>query len=81
MMTIQLISGEFPSTDAVGLISEMIQVKIKYHEQKIDSIMNEEDIKNRERKIKSLHQTLADVKKLAEGIPGKVSMESQVTIG
>ncbi|OJV20553.1 MAG: hypothetical protein BGO21_08250 [Dyadobacter sp. 50-39] len=59
----------------------MIQVKIKYHEQKIDSIMNEEDIKNRERKIKSLHQTLADVKKLAEGIPGKVSMESQVTIG
>jgi len=80
-MTIQLISGEFPSTDAVGLISEMIQVKIKYHEQKIDSIMNEEDIKNRERKIKSLHQTLADVKKLAEGIPGKVSMESQVTIG
>lgn len=80
-MTIQLISGEFPSTDAVGLICEMIEVKIKYHEQKIDSIMNEEDIKNRERKIKSLHQTLADVKKYAEGIPGKVSMESQVTIG
>lgn len=57
-MNIQLIEGEFSSLDAIELISSMIHVKIKYHENKITKESNEEDIKYRESKIKKLQKTL-----------------------
>ena len=62
-MKIQLIKGEFNSGEAIELISQMIQLKIKYHENKIRNHSNEEDIKNREAKIKRLHTELSDLRK------------------
>lgn len=53
-MDIQLIQGVFSSEDAISLIGQMIQVKIKYHENKIEKESREEDIKAREQKIKKL---------------------------
>ncbi len=53
-MDIQLIQGVFSSEDAISLIGQMIQVKIKYHENKIENGCQEEDIKAREQKIKKL---------------------------
>jgi len=61
-MDIQLFSGAFKSKDALDLITQMIQVKIKYHENMIDNMTNEDDIKFRESKIKSLYNTLQDFK-------------------
>jgi hypothetical protein len=61
-MTIQLIQGEFNSNDALDLITKMIHVKIKFHENKISSISHEEDIKNREAKIKRLQKDLFDLR-------------------
>ncbi len=57
-MNIQLIEGDFKSSDALELITQMIQVKIKYHENKITNNHNEEDIKARETKIKRLQKQL-----------------------
>ena len=62
-MEIQLIKGEFNSQDAVELIAQMIHIKIKYHERKINSHSNEEDIKTREAKIKQLQKDLFDLRK------------------
>jgi len=44
-MNLHLIQGEFNSNDAIELIAQMVHIKIKYHENKITSNSNEEDIK------------------------------------
>ncbi len=62
-MTIQLIQGQFTSEEAHEIITQMIHVKIKYHENKIQGNSNEEDIKNREAKIKFLQNELFEVRK------------------
>lgn len=58
-MQMQLINGQFNAIEAIGIITEMVQVKIKYHENKIKESHNEEDIKMRERKIKALQNELS----------------------
>lgn len=57
-MNIQLIQGQFSAQDAIDIITQMINVKIKFHESKINNAHNEEDIKMRERRIKQLQQQL-----------------------
>lgn len=61
-MKIQLIQGEFSANDALELIAQMIQIKIKYHENKISSQSTEEDIKTREVKIKRLQEELFELR-------------------
>ena len=62
-MTIQLIQGQFNPGEAIEIITQMIHVKIKYHENKISGNSNEEDIKNRETKIKNLQKELFEARK------------------
>lgn len=57
-MKLKLISGEFEAKDALDLIKQMIEVKIKFHEGKIKHGSNEEDIKTREKKISGLQNEL-----------------------
>jgi hypothetical protein len=59
-MEIHLIDGQFSATDAIAIITQLTEVKIKYHENKIKSSHYEEDIKMREQKIKKLQKELAD---------------------
>jgi hypothetical protein len=61
-MNIQLIEGEFNTTDAMELIMQMIHAKIKFHENKIMKSEVEEDIKRREAKIKRLQKDLFDIR-------------------
>lgn len=61
-MKIELIQGEFNSSDTLELLSQMIQIKIKYHENKILSNSSEEDIKWRESKIKRLQNKLQEIR-------------------
>jgi len=58
MISIQLIQGTFNSKEVVEIITEMIHVKIKFHENKISKSSNEEDMKYRETKIKNLQKEL-----------------------
>ncbi len=61
-MNIQLIQGAFSSGDTLELINEMIQIKIKYHENKIEKNSSEEDVKYREGKIKRLQNELSELR-------------------
>ena len=61
-MNIQLIQGAFSSGDTLELINEMIQIKIKYHENKIGKNSSEEDVKYREGKIKRLQNELSELR-------------------
>jgi hypothetical protein len=61
-MHIQLIQGEFSTPDALELVTQMVQLKIKYHENKIATDTSEEDIKYRESKIKRLQKELTELR-------------------
>ena len=50
-MNIQLIQGEFSSNDAIDLMTQMVHIKIKYHENKINSHSSEDDIKTKLKEI------------------------------
>ena len=58
-MKIQLINGQFTANETIELVSQMIQVKIKFLEKKISNLHHEEDIKSKETKIVKLQNTLS----------------------
>ncbi|HEX2608280.1 MAG TPA: hypothetical protein VHK91_12915 [Flavisolibacter sp.] len=58
-MDIQLISGVFTLAEAEALLTEIIAVKIRFHENKIRTIHDtEEDIKHSEKRIIQLQERL-----------------------
>lgn len=80
MMTIKLIQGAFDSADAIDILTQMIHVKIKYHESKMADDDHEEDMKRRESRIIELQKNLYDLQKLVASGQRKVSMKSEVII-
>lgn len=80
IMKIQLIQGQFNMHEAFDIITQMIQVKIKYHEGKINNTENEEDIKNREAKIIRLQKELYEIRKEFSNKDGIVQIESYIDI-
>ncbi len=79
-MNIQLIEGQFSAEEAIDIITKMVHVKIKFHEDKIHAHANEEDIKMREKKIKQLQKELFEVRRFIDTKKGKVAMHSLVEI-
>ena len=79
-MHLPLIQGEFSTNDALELITQMIQIKIKYHESKINNQSNEEDIKNRELKIKRLQNELYELKNFILSKNNNLSIEAIIKI-
>lgn len=77
-MNIQLIEGEFSSEDALELITQLIYVKIKFHESKIGESETEEDIKSREAKIKRLQKNLYE---LRNSMGSTVNINTVIHIG
>jgi hypothetical protein len=80
-MTIQLLEGEFSATDGLELIAKMIEVKIKFHENKISKSQQEEDIKSRENKIKALQNSLYDARIYLSSKNDSVKINSSLNIG
>lgn len=79
-MNIQLIQGEFSSNEALELIVKMISVKIKYHEDKINSLSTEEDVITREAKIKRLQKELFELRKTIHSKTKTIKVEAQIKI-
>jgi fumarate hydratase class II len=80
MISIQLIQGTFNSKEVVEIITEMIHVKIKYHENKISKSSNEEDMKYRETKIKNLQKELYKLRNDLDSKNGNVTMNALIKI-
>lgn len=79
-MNIQLIHGQFNSKDAIDLITQMIHIKIKFHENKISGTCTEEDIKISETKIKRLQKELFEIRKHIEAKGKKIAIQSTIEI-
>jgi hypothetical protein len=61
-MKMQLINGEFTALETLELITQMVQVKIKFLETKIHNSHNEEDIKTKESKIIALQNKVTELR-------------------
>ena len=77
-MNIQLIEGRFNKKEALELITQMIHIKIKFHENKINNNSNEEDVKYRETKIKNLQKELFELKYYLDNNGNSVQLEAHV---
>lgn len=79
-MNIPLVQGNFSSTDSFEILNQMVQLKVKFHENKISKTSNEEDIKYRETKIKRLQHDLMELKKYIDDCKSSLSVDVQVKI-
>ena len=79
-MNIQLIKGEFNAQDALDLITQMLRIKIKYHESKISKHGSEEDVKYRESKIKRLQKELYEIRNSMDEKNGNVKLDAIIKI-
>ncbi|MDX5321210.1 MAG: hypothetical protein LPK45_08840 [Bacteroidota bacterium] len=76
----QLIKGQYNAQDALHILTQMVHVKIKFHESKIESSDNEEDIKMRESRIKQLQEDLYEFRQLTQRHPHGIRLESTIQI-
>lgn len=79
-MNIQLIQGQFNAKDAIDIITQMIHIKVKYHENKINISSNEEDIKFRESKIKRLQKELFEFRNTIDKKIENVKLDAIIQI-
>ena len=79
-MNIQLIQGQFSGQDAIDIITQMIKVKIKFHENKIAVSDGEEAIKMREKRIKALQQDLNTVRTYIESQGENINLQSEIIL-
>ena len=77
-MNIQLIQGQFSTQDAIDIITQMINVKIKFHENKIDNADSEEDIKMREKRIKQLQEQLQESRSYIQEQGENIAIKSEL---
>lgn len=79
-MTVQLVSGEFSKLETLNMITQMFEMRIKFHEDKIMSSHNEEDVKMRERKIKFLQGELSQARKYLVSKDEPIAVSCTITL-
>lgn len=79
-MRIEIMNGQYPPHEALRLITDLIKVKIKFHEDKIDSTSSEEEIKLRESYIKKLQHELHQVRNQIPTSENKLTIKSEIFI-
>jgi hypothetical protein len=77
----EFIKGHFTKQEAIEIITHVIHVKIKFHENKIHSTSNEEDIKMREKRILQLQKDLYEARlKIEQHHHNNISLNGALTI-
>lgn len=76
----ELIKGTYGNNDALRIISDLIEVKIKYHTEKISQSDTEEDVKMRESRIKELQKDLSSIKQYLTSFDDILSIKAQIHI-
>jgi cob(I)alamin adenosyltransferase len=77
-MNLKLIQGQFQATDLLTILTQLVEVKIKYHESQIAKNSNEEDIKSRESKIKFLQNELMEARNFILQQNGNIQVEATI---
>lgn len=76
----QLIKGTYSKEDALEIIQQIIQIKVKFHEEKISLSDSEEDIKMREKRIKDLQSDLSAFRMAIHSHAGMINMNALLNL-
>lgn len=79
-MKIQLLNGNFSEKESVEILTKLIQVKIQFHEQKINEISGEEEIKMRENRIKKLQKELFEARMFIEKRKESINLNCEINL-
>lgn len=79
-MNIPLVQGNFSASDSFELLNQMVQLKVRFHENKISKSSNEEDIKHRETKIKRLQHDMMELKKYINDNSSQFTINVQINL-
>ena len=79
-MNIPLIKGTFDKKEALNLITQLVHIKVKYHESRIEKSHTEEDIEMREKRIRQLHQDLYYAREYLASFEDTVELDSEIGI-
>ncbi len=78
-MDINILQGNFSAGDAEELITKMIDIKIKYHENKVGlSEDHTEDIKMREKRIIQLQKDLYEARQYIRHQKGSINLQAVI---
>lgn len=80
-MQVKLADGVFYSGDAATIIRGMIEVKIKFHEDKISRLSNMEEIKMREQRIKELQRIQSKIQDWLKVHGEQTNLELTLSVG
>lgn len=79
-MEVKLVSGSFEQREALDLITRLIDVKIRFHEERIRKSDQEEDIKQRESKIIRLQQDLYTIRQELGRTEKRISLDAELHV-
>jgi len=79
-MKISLIKGAFEAEDLLEIITQMIHVKIKFHEEQIKFNDSEEHMKMREKRIVELQRDLFELRNVIKHNPKKIIADAEINI-
>ena len=79
-MEINLINGSFTRNDAMHLINQLMNVKLEFHEDKINMHENLDDIKSREKRIIQIQNQLRACKEALLSVNGDVILKGEIKI-
>ncbi len=79
-MKIQLLNGNFSGHEAIEILTKLIQVKIQFHEHKINEVSGEEEIKMRENRIKKLQKELFEARLFIEKRKENINLNCEINL-
>ena len=79
-MKIQLLKGSFTPKEIEKILTELIHVKIRFHEEKIKNDDDEETIKMREHRIIKLQKELFEVRKYITNSSTNIMVDSEINL-
>ena len=79
-MKISLLKGSFSPKEIEKIVTELIQVKIKFHEEKIQNSDEEETMKMRENRIIKLQNDLKDVRDFIANSDSFISVDAEIVL-
>jgi hypothetical protein len=78
---VKLADGIFYSGDAASIIRGMIEVKVKFHEDKISRLSDVEQIKMREQRIEGLHRMQSHIQDWLKAHGEQTNLELTLSVG
>jgi hypothetical protein len=77
-MKLSLLKGSFSKKEIETLVTELVQVKIKFHEDKIRNSDEEETIKMRENRIIKLQNELKELRSFLNNSDSYVNVDADI---